>query len=137
MKTGIKIGALMLFVSGMYYLFYHLAVGQNLGVMAPKGHIATEEGVLILIATLLMLFVVLPVIGMSYLFAWRYRAENTKAIYTPEWSHSVLLETICWGIPYSDYYYSRDNYMDILTRTRPIQRACEYSPSNHDSSDCA
>lgn len=99
MKTGIKIGALVLFVSGMYYLFYYLAVGQNLGVMAPKGHLATEEWMLILIATLLMLFVVLPVIGMSYLFAWRYRAENTKAIYTPEWSHSVLLETICWGIP--------------------------------------
>jgi cytochrome o ubiquinol oxidase subunit 2 len=47
----------------------------------------------------LMLFVVIPVIILSIVFAWKYRASNTKAKYSPEFAHSTFLELIWWTIP--------------------------------------
>jgi cytochrome o ubiquinol oxidase subunit 2 len=46
-----------------------------------------------------MLTVVLPVILLTFAFAWRYRASNTKAKYLPNWQHSTTLELIWWTIP--------------------------------------
>ena len=40
---------------------------------------------LILICIGLMLIVVIPAIVLTFVFAWRYRAGNTKAKYTPDW----------------------------------------------------
>jgi cytochrome o ubiquinol oxidase subunit 2 len=45
---------------------------------------------------LLMLLVVVPVIIMTFLFAWKYRASNTNATYTPNWSHSTKIEVAVW-----------------------------------------
>jgi cytochrome o ubiquinol oxidase subunit 2 len=68
-------------------------------VFQPKGIIAAEEKNLIIIATLLMLIVVIPVIILTLSFAWKYRASNPKAKYTPDWDHNPLLEVIWWSIP--------------------------------------
>lgn len=68
-------------------------------VLNPKGMVAATEKDLIILATNLMLIVVIPVIILSLVIAWRYRASNTKAAYTPNWSHSYLLEAIWWTIP--------------------------------------
>ncbi len=46
-----------------------------------------------------MLIVVIPVIVLTLVFAWRYRASNTKAKYAPKWSHSTPIELVVWGIP--------------------------------------
>ena len=59
--------------------------GCNLEVLSPKGDVGMQEKSLILIATGLMLLVVIPVIAMTLIFAWRYRASNTKATYAPKW----------------------------------------------------
>jgi cytochrome o ubiquinol oxidase subunit II len=32
-------------------------------------------------------------------FAWRYRAANTRATYTPDWDHSTQLELAIWAAP--------------------------------------
>jgi cytochrome o ubiquinol oxidase subunit II len=32
------------------------------------------------------------------MYAWKYRASNTRAIYDPNWTHSTLLEFVVWGI---------------------------------------
>jgi cytochrome o ubiquinol oxidase subunit 2 len=40
-----------------------------------------------------------PVIVMTLVFAWRYRASNTKATYAPKWSHSTAIEAVVWTIP--------------------------------------
>jgi cytochrome o ubiquinol oxidase subunit 2 len=46
-----------------------------------------------------MLLVVVPVIVMTFLFAWKYRASNTDAVYTPKWSHSTKIEIAVWAVP--------------------------------------
>ncbi len=33
------------------------------------------------------------------MFAWRYRAGNTNARYSPTWSHSTKIEVVVWTIP--------------------------------------
>jgi cytochrome o ubiquinol oxidase subunit II len=39
------------------------------------------------------------VIVLTLVFAWRYRASNTKATYTPDWDHSTQLELAIWAAP--------------------------------------
>ena len=76
-----------------------LLAGCNLTVLDPKGMIAAEEKTLILVATGLMLLVVIPVIVLTLVFAWKYRSTNTKARYEPDWSHSNAIEAVVWLIP--------------------------------------
>lgn len=76
-----------------------LLSGCDLVLFQPEGVIAKQEMHLIIIAVLLMLLVVLPVIVMTVIISWRYRASNTKATYTPDWDHSTKLEVIWWGVP--------------------------------------
>lgn len=73
--------------------------GCNLVVLDPAGDVAARQGDLIVVATLLMLIVIVPVIALTLLFAWRYRANNRAARYTPDWDHSVQLELVIWGVP--------------------------------------
>jgi cytochrome o ubiquinol oxidase subunit 2 len=73
--------------------------GCQIALMDPKGPIGAEEKSLILLATGLMLVVVVPVIVMTLVFAWRYRASNTSAKFTPEWEHSSKIEAVVWGVP--------------------------------------
>lgn len=73
--------------------------GCKIAVLDPKGIIAADEKQVMITAVCLMLLVVIPVILLNFFFAWRYRASNTKATYKPEWSHSTILEIICWTVP--------------------------------------
>src|ERR1700756_4072402 len=73
--------------------------GCNLELMSPRGDIGAQEKNLILIALGLMLLVVIPVIVLTLVFAWRYRASNTKATYAPKWSPSNAIEAVVWTIP--------------------------------------
>jgi cytochrome o ubiquinol oxidase subunit 2 len=76
-----------------------LLSGCQAVLLNPKGTIAMQEKHILLTSVLLMLIVVLPVIFLVVFIAWRYRASNTKATYSPDWSHSTLLEIIWWSIP--------------------------------------
>ncbi len=73
--------------------------GCNLLVLSPHGDIAAQQGRLIIVATVLMLLVIIPVIFLTVLFAWRYRAANKAATYKPDWDHSTQLELVIWAIP--------------------------------------
>ncbi|WP_213525870.1 ubiquinol oxidase subunit II [Paenibacillus sp. J31TS4] len=69
-------------------------------VLDPKGPIGESQKDLIYIATILCLIVVVPVIVLTGIFAWRYRDKpGNNATYKPNWSHNTKLETIWWGIP--------------------------------------
>jgi cytochrome o ubiquinol oxidase subunit II len=68
-------------------------------VMNPAGDIAKQQAQLVTVSTLLMLLIIVPVIALTVLFAWRYRKNNTKATYTPDWDHSTQLELVIWGAP--------------------------------------
>lgn len=68
-------------------------------LLSPSGDVAVQQRDLILISTGLMLLVIVPVIVLTLLFAWRYRATNKRADYDPEWHHSTRLELLIWSAP--------------------------------------
>jgi len=72
---------------------------DHLELLNPKGDIGAQERTLILIALGIMLTVVIPVIVLTLVFAWRYRETNTKATYAPKWAHSTRIEVVVWTIP--------------------------------------
>ncbi len=76
-----------------------LFAGCNTVLLHPAGAVASQQGHLIVVATLLMLLVIIPVIALTVLFAWRYRKSNTSATYTPDWDHSTQLELVIWAAP--------------------------------------
>lgn len=76
-----------------------LLSGCNLAILNPKGVIAADEKQLLITSVLLMLIIVVPVIILTLVIAWKYRAANTASTYSPDWSHSTILEVIWWSIP--------------------------------------
>ena len=76
-----------------------LLSGCDSALLNPKGQIALEQRSLILTAFGLMLVVVIPAVLMAIVFAWKYRASNTNAKYSPNWSHSNKIEAVVWTIP--------------------------------------
>jgi cytochrome o ubiquinol oxidase subunit II len=76
-----------------------LLAGCNTVLLHPAGAVAKQQGHLIVVSTLLMLLVIVPVIALTVIFAWRYRKSNTKATYTPDWDHSTQLELLIWAAP--------------------------------------
>jgi len=73
--------------------------GCKFALLDPKGIIAADEKNIMITSVWLMSIVIVPVIILTFVFAWRYRAGNTKAKYTPDWSHSTVLELIWWSVP--------------------------------------
>jgi len=76
-----------------------LLSGCNLDVLNPKGSVGMSERALIATSTWAMLIVVIPVIALTLIFAWRYRASNKSAEYRPTWAHSTGIEIAVWTIP--------------------------------------
>lgn len=72
---------------------------EHLLLLNPKGEIAVAEKDIIMLSVSLMLIVVLPVYILTAVFCWKYRASNTRAKYTPDWSHGAILEIIWWFVP--------------------------------------
>ncbi|MEO5736435.1 MAG: ubiquinol oxidase subunit II [Variovorax sp.] len=76
-----------------------LLAGCNMVLMNPSGDVAAQQRDLIIQSTVLMLLIVVPVIALTLLFAWRYRKSNTEAVYKPDWDHSTQLELVIWAAP--------------------------------------
>jgi cytochrome o ubiquinol oxidase subunit 2 len=76
-----------------------LLSGCDAVVLSPAGDIAAQQRDLLLISTGLMLLIIIPVLALTVLFAWRYRAANTEARYEPDWDHSTQLELVIWAAP--------------------------------------
>jgi cytochrome o ubiquinol oxidase subunit II len=79
--------------------FAGLLTGCEMVVLHPSGYIASQQAQLLVISTLLMLVIIVPVIVLTLVFAWRYRASNKDAPYTPDWDHSIQLELLIWSAP--------------------------------------
>ncbi|PWK33022.1 cytochrome bo3 quinol oxidase subunit 2 [Cupriavidus plantarum] len=73
--------------------------GCNAVLLSPSGDLAVKQRDLIIIATCLMLLIIVPVITMTLVFAFRYRESNTEATYNPDWDHSTTLELGIWSAP--------------------------------------
>lgn len=78
-----------------------LALGgcDQLVLLDPKGAIGAQEKILTLLSLGIMSLVVIPVMALTLIFAWRYRASNAKADYAPTWAHSTRIEVVVWSIP--------------------------------------
>ena len=91
-----------------YFVYYGLpALGialllggcDHVVLLDPKGPIGDTERFVIIASFVLMLIVVIPVVIMTLIFPWKYRASNANATYTPKWSRSVKIESVIWLVP--------------------------------------
>lgn len=106
MKKGIKVVPFLLIGSALVLLIVlimqPLSIIQfrnYIAILFPKGIIGLEERNLLFIIQALMLLVILPVYLFTFIFSWKYRANNKKAKYDPDLIDSKLAEFIWWGIP--------------------------------------
>jgi cytochrome o ubiquinol oxidase subunit II len=76
-----------------------LLSGCKLVVMSPSGDVAVQQRDLIVASTFLMLLIIIPVMVLTVVFAWRYRESNKDATYDPDWHHSTRLEVVIWAAP--------------------------------------
>jgi cytochrome o ubiquinol oxidase subunit 2 len=77
-----------------------LALGGCSSVLTnPQGPIAAGEMTILLNALAIMLVIVVPTILATLLFAWWFRASNTRAQYRPTFAYSGRVELVTWSIP--------------------------------------
>ena len=69
------------------------------GPLDPRGPVGKAERLILLDATVIMLAVGIPVILLTFCFAWWFRSGNRRAQYRPEWEYSGRIEMIVWSIP--------------------------------------
>jgi cytochrome o ubiquinol oxidase subunit II len=99
-------------------------------LLDPKGPVGDSERFVIIVSFALMLIVVIPVVVMALWFPWKYRATNTKAVYSPKWSRSVKIEWVIWLIPAAivtslsilvwNTTYHLDPYKPIDSAVKPV-----------------
>lgn len=68
-------------------------------LLDPQGSIALQQRNIMFTAAALMMLVVVPVFVLTFAIAWRYRASNTRAKYSPEWDNDLRIEFVWWAIP--------------------------------------
>ena len=67
-------------------------------VLDPAGDVALQQRDIIYISTGLMLLIIVPVLILIVLFAWRYR-KGQGGTYDPDFDHSTMLELAIWSAP--------------------------------------
>jgi cytochrome o ubiquinol oxidase subunit II len=65
----------------------------------PQGPIASQEQLLLINSTAIMLVVVIPVILATLGFAWWYRSSNARAIRSTDEGYEGRTEFVVWSIP--------------------------------------
>lgn len=73
--------------------------GCEMVTMFPTGDVALQQRNLILFAVGVMLVIIVPVMVLTVLFAWRYRQSNPNKVYDPTFDHSTTLELVIWSCP--------------------------------------
>lgn len=98
-------------------------------VLNPKGPIAHAERGLLIDAFVVMMVVIVPIIIMAFLFAWRYRASR-NARHEPDWAYSAKVDAVVWLIPALIVIavavlvwrstHKLDPYREIASRVAPL-----------------
>jgi cytochrome o ubiquinol oxidase subunit 2 len=83
---------------GLSILLLAVLSGCNTVTMNAAGDIARQQADLIKVSVWLMLIIIIPVMILTVLFAWKYR-KSANARYEPDWDHSTKLELVIWGAP--------------------------------------
>jgi cytochrome o ubiquinol oxidase subunit 2 len=100
MNNRLKFAFFLLVLFGIVSISLVFLYHGQMSVLSPKGLVAEKQRDLILTSTLIMQFVVIPVLLMTFAIAWRYRASNKKATYKPDWDFNFLAECLWWGVPF-------------------------------------
>ena len=69
------------------------------GVLDPAGPVSSGIRTILLNSLVIMLGIVIPTMVVTLVFAWWFRAGNTKAKYLPDWSYSGRVELLVWSVP--------------------------------------
>jgi cytochrome o ubiquinol oxidase subunit 2 len=72
---------------------------ENSSFLDPQGPIAAAQRWHLFEVLALLMIVVLPVLVLTPVIAWRYRRQNEKSRYAPKWDFSRPLEVAIWGVP--------------------------------------
>src|ERR1044071_8631820 len=99
MKRKHKLLILALLGLGLLIAAGTFLLTRDIAVLHPAGVVAEKERNLMVIAATLAIFIVVPVFVLTFTIAWKYRAGNKKAKYTPDWDHNRAMETLWWVIP--------------------------------------
>lgn len=86
---------LILIMQPLEVIHFH----DYIAVLFPAGAIALEERNLLYIIQLIMLLVIIPVYVFTFIFSWKYRAQNKNAIYDPDLVDHKIAEIVWWGVP--------------------------------------
>ncbi|MFC6789123.1 ubiquinol oxidase subunit II [Methylobacterium komagatae] len=72
---------------------------QQHNLLDAKGPVGAAEANILIIASVIMLVIIVPTMIATLVFAWWYRASNTKARYRPDWAFSGRIELVVWSVP--------------------------------------
>lgn len=100
MHRKLKLALALLLFLGFLSVGSLFVFSDKIAVLSPQGMIAEKQRDLLLFSTYLMLIVVIPVFILTFFIAWKYRADNKKAKYDPEWDYNLTAEMVWWGIPF-------------------------------------
>jgi cytochrome o ubiquinol oxidase subunit 2 len=71
----------------------------NILLFHPRGPVAGAEWRFTLLDVGVMCLLIIPTALAAAVFIWRYR-KSANAAYDPEFTHSVPLEVVMWGVPF-------------------------------------
>lgn len=105
--------------------------GCSGGVLDPQGHIGAANSKILLNALGAMLIIVVPTIVATLVFAWWFRASNTRARYRPAFVYSGRIELTVWAIPILIVLFlsgviwigshDLDPYKPIASQSKPLE----------------
>jgi cytochrome o ubiquinol oxidase subunit 2 len=70
-----------------------------MNLLDPQGPVAAANSTILIDSIAIMLAIVVPTIIAIFVFAYYFRASNTRAFYLPTFAHSGRLELVVWSIP--------------------------------------
>ena len=76
-----------------------LLTGCQPAILHPRGIIGLADRDILVDSLAIMLAIGIPTILATFVFAWWFRASNSRARYLPDWEYSGRIELIVWGIP--------------------------------------
>jgi cytochrome o ubiquinol oxidase subunit 2 len=116
---------------GVLGLMVFASQGVSMPVIDTRGDIAEAQKNTLYFSVLIMLIVIIPVFILLFFISWRYRENNKKAAYKPNWSSNKKLEAIWWGIPIAiigilsvvvwQTSHSLDPYKELVSDKKPVQ----------------
>src|SRR5438045_4092730 len=89
----------LLVILALYAFFIFFISTHKIAIFDPQGVISHAQRNLILTYVSLMLIIVIPVFVCLIIITWKYRSQNQKANYSPNWALSKHQQIIFWAIP--------------------------------------